>query len=466
MSTVDFVFVPDSEAGVTGVVTVPAQTKILRYRPRVRTAVVISCAALAAVFAAMFALLEVKTPHFAPVDAITAAAAASLASFVCAFLLSSRLAISRSPALAALAATFTYSGILLAANAWLGHASGGGLLAAWALGCALGICLFGAIDWNWARKQRRSAERGYYSDIRPRYKRLPPRKAIAMLVWANGIAIASATVFVWSSLRFATTVETGSIAWAVWTIGAYAAAAVTLIFAPGHRTILRDWMIAAVAAGGLSAAAILVAGTGGSETVLIAAAYALIATLIPTVVLLCDAKVDMYVVDEQAEEIHELGLVNDLTGLGTARAFAIHLERAIALADATCVGFDVAMFDVADMQAANRDAGCHIGNELLVSASRVIRSALQPAEFVARVKGDEFAALLMPGDVHSQDELRARVAHALNAPGPRLERLKLALHVGVHRYDPAAPQSAEAFMSAGWRRLRAEKTSIDTVRQS
>jgi diguanylate cyclase (GGDEF)-like protein len=136
------------------------------------------------------------------------------------------------------------------------------------------------------------------------------------------------------------------------------------------------------------------------------------------------------------------------------------------LADATRVGFDVAMFDVAGMQAANRDAGRHVGNELLVSASRVIRSALQPAEFAARFKGDEFAALLIPGDAYAHNELRARVANALNALGPRLERLKLALHVGVHRYDPIAPQSAESFMSAGWQRLRAEKTSVDTVRQS
>jgi hypothetical protein len=244
MSTADFVFVPDSEAGVTGVVTVPARTNILRYRPRVRTAVVISCAALGALFAAMLPQLEAPTLHFAPVDAITASAAASLASFVCAFLLSSRLAISRSPALAALAATFTYSGILLAVHAWPGYAGGGWLWDAGAFGSAVGIAMFAAIDWYWARTQRRSAERGYYSDTRQRYKRLPQRKALALLVWANGIAIASAAFFVWSSLRFATTVDAGSAAWATWTVGAYAAAAVALVFAPGHRTILRDWMIA------------------------------------------------------------------------------------------------------------------------------------------------------------------------------------------------------------------------------
>jgi len=464
MSTADIVFVPDSEGGVTGVVTVPARTKILRYRPRVRTAVVIFCAALGAVFAAMFPLLEATKLHFAPVDAVTASAAASLASFVCAFLLSSRLAISRSPALAALAATFTYSGMLLAAHAWPGSAGGGWLWATWAPGCAVGILVFGAIDWHWARKQRRSAERGYYSDTRQRYMRLPLRKAMAVLVWANGIAVASAAFFIWSSLRFATAVEAGSIAWAAWTIGAYAAAAVLLVFAPGHRTILRDWMIAAVAAGALSAAAIIAASTWGFEAEFVAAAFTLIATFIPATVLVCEAKIDMYVVDKQAEE--QLALVNDLTGLGTARAFGIHLERAIALADATRIGFDVAMFDVAGMRVANRDAGRHIGNELLISTSRVIRSAFQPCEFAARFKGDEFAALLMPGELHTQNELRGRVAQALNALGPRLERLKLALHVSVQRYDPLAPQSAEAFMSAGWRRLRAEKTSVDTVRQS
>ncbi|HEY5094394.1 MAG TPA: GGDEF domain-containing protein [Candidatus Eremiobacteraceae bacterium] len=466
MSTADFVFVPDSEAGVTGVVTVPARTKILRYRPRVRTAVVIFCAALGAVFAAMFSQLEAPRLHFAPIDAVTASSAASLASVVCAFLLSSRLAISRSPALAALAATFTYSGILLAAHAWAGNTRGGWLWAAWALGCAVGITMFGAIDWYWARKQRRSAERGYYSDTRQRYKRLPRPKAMAVLFWANGIAIASATVIVWSSLRFAAAGEADSSAWAAWTVGAYAAAAVTLIFAPGHRTILRDWMIAAVAAGALSAAATIAVSTGGSEAVLVSTAYALIAALIPAAVLLCDAKIDMYVVDKQAAEIHELALVNDLTGLGTARAFGIHLERAIALADATRVGFDVAMFDVAGLRAANRDAGRNVGNELLVLTSRVIGSALQPGEFAARCKGDEFAALLMPGDAHAQNDLRARVANALDALGPRLERLDLALHVGVHRYDPLAPQSAESFMRAGWQRLFAEKTSVDTVRQS
>lgn len=463
MSTADIVFVPDSDAGVAGVVTVPARTKILRYRPRVRTAVVIFCAALGAVFAAMFPLLEAPTLHFAPVDAVTASAAASLASFVCAFLLSSRLAISRSPALAALAATFTYSGILLAVHAWPGSVGDGWLWAAWASGCAVGILMFGAMDWHWARRQRRSAERGYYSDKRERHKRLPLRKAMAVLSLANSIAVASAAFIIWSPLRVANTIGTE---WAAWTVGAYAAAAVTLIFAPGHRTILRDWMIAVAAAGALSAAALIAARMWGVEAEFAAAAYALIAALIPATVLVCEAKIDMYVVDKQAEEIHELALVNDLTGLGTARAFGIHLERAIALADATRVGFDVVMFDVAGMRVANRDAGRHIGNEMLISTSRVIRSAFQPCEFAARLKGDEFATLLMPGESHTQNELRARVAQALNALGPRLERLKLELHVSVQRYDPIAPQSAEAFMSAGWRRLFAEKTSVDTVRQS
>jgi diguanylate cyclase (GGDEF)-like protein len=466
MSTADIVFVPDSDAGVAGVVTVPARTKILRYRPRVRTAVVIVCAALGAVFVALSPQLTAPTLHFAMVDAITASAAASLASFVCAFLLSSRLAVSRSPALAALAATFTFSGILLAANALPGYARGGWLWASWAPGCAAGITLFGAIDWYWAQKQRRSAELGYYSDTRQRYKRFPRRKAMVALIWANGIAIALAAFSIWIALRFATAVGADSALWATWTVGAYAAAAVTLIFAPGHRTILREWMIAAVAAGAVSAFAIFAAGTGGSEAVLVATGYALIATLIPAAVLLCDAKVDMYVVDRQAEEISELALVNDLTGLGTARAFALHLERAIALADATRVGFDVALFDVAGMRAANRDAGCHVGNELLVSTSRVIRAAFQPCEFAARFKGDEFAALLMPGDAHAQHELRARIAQALNAVGPRLERMKLALHVTVRRYDPSSRQSAESFMSEGWRCLRGEKASVESVRQS
>jgi diguanylate cyclase (GGDEF)-like protein len=466
MSTAEFVIGPDTEAGVTGVVTVPARTKILRYRPSVRTAVVIVCAALGAAFAALFPLFASPTRHFAPVDALTATAAAAVASFVCAFLLSSRLAISRSPALAALAATFTYSGMLLTAHAWPGSPGGGWLWAAWAQGCATGILIFGAIDWHWARRQRRSAERGYYSDTRERHLRLPPRKSMAVLIWANGIAVASAAFFIWSSLRFAGADEAGSIAWPAWTVSAYAAAAAMLVLAPGHRTILRDWMIAAVVAGALSAVAMLAASTGDSGAALVATAYALIATLIPAAVLLCDAKIDLYVVDKQAEEIHQMTLVNDLTGLGNARAFGIHLERAIALADATHVGFDVAMFDVAGLRAANRDAGRHVGNELLVSTSRVIRASFQPCEFAARLKGDEFAVLLMPGAAHAPDELRARLERALNVLGPKLERMKLGLHVGVQRYDPVAPQSAESFLSTGWRRLFAEKSSVDTVRQS
>ena len=462
----DFVFVPDSDAGVTGVVSVPARTNILRYRPRVRIAVVIFCVALGVVFAALFPQLAAPHVRFAPVDEFAASAAASLASFLCAFLLSSRLAISRSPALAALAATFMYSGILLGAHAWLGHAAGDWLWTTCALGGAVGIAMFGAIDWYWARKQRRSADRGYYSDTRQRFKRLKLPKAMAVLFWANGIAIALATVIVLSALRFAAMGQGESAVWAAWSVGAYGVAAALLIFTPGHRTILRDWMIAAVAAGALSAAAIDAASSGGSEATLIATAYALIAALIPAAVLLFDAKIDMYVVDSQAQEIHELALVNDLTGLGTARAFRIHLERAIALADATRVGFDVALFDVAGLRAANRNAGGNVGNGLLVLTSRVISSALQPGEFAARCKGDEFAALLIPCDADVLNLLRARVAKALDALGPRPERVDLGLHVGVHRYDPLAPQSPEAFMRAGWQRLFAEKASVDAMRQS
>jgi diguanylate cyclase (GGDEF)-like protein len=96
-------------------------------------------------------------------------------------------------------------------------------------------------------------------------------------------------------------------------------------------------------------------------------------------------------------------LPDPLTGLPTRRGFLDRLQEAL---DHTLAGpghVAVLFIDIDGFRRINRDLGHAVGDELLFSASRRIRSAARSGDILSRAGGDEFA--LMCCDLDSPDEL-------------------------------------------------------------
>src|ERR1035437_2259001 len=96
---------------------------------------------------------------------------------------------------------------------------------------------------------------------------------------------------------------------------------------------------------------------------------------------------------EHAKKVEELATHDALTGIENRRAFVAGLERALALCRrGTCSM--VLFMDVDEFKRCNDERGHAFGDEILVSVAGLLKKGAREVDLVARVGGDEFAAVL------------------------------------------------------------------------
>ena len=127
--------------------------------------------------------------------------------------------------------------------------------------------------------------------------------------------------------------------------------------------------------------------------------------------------------------LEELADTDELTGLPNRRAWNRELEVALSTADRRKTPLCVALIDVDHFKQLNDQSGHQAGDRLLKSAAAAWRSALRPADVLARPGGDEFTLVLPDCDLD-----RARVV---------VERIRAATpagrtcSIGVAQWDRA-----------------------------
>jgi diguanylate cyclase (GGDEF)-like protein len=111
---------------------------------------------------------------------------------------------------------------------------------------------------------------------------------------------------------------------------------------------------------------------------------------------------------DQADQLEDLAMADDLTGLANRR----RLEQG--LTDALAAGsMQVALLDLDDFKEVNDALGHAVGDRLLVAVAQRLRAAAGPDALVARMGGDEFAVLLSGSTAEAADAVVARLAGSL-----------------------------------------------------
>jgi diguanylate cyclase (GGDEF)-like protein len=147
----------------------------------------------------------------------------------------------------------------------------------------------------------------------------------------------------------------------------------------------------------------------------------------------------------ELEEVGRLARRDPLTGVPNRRAFEEALARAFAHARKHGLSLSVVAADVDHFKAVNDRLGHSAGDEVLAAVAGRLAAALRDGDMLARVGGEEFAALLAGAGLAESAEiagrLRARVAEAPVVAGGAAQAVTVSLgcaELGPEDEEPVA----------------------------
>jgi diguanylate cyclase (GGDEF)-like protein len=155
--------------------------------------------------------------------------------------------------------------------------------------------------------------------------------------------------------------------------------------------------------------------------------------------------------------LEKLATRDPLTGLANRRRFMAQLDKAVARRHRSSDNAAVAYFDLDDFKQINDGLGHAAGDAILVEVGRRLSAAVRDSDLVARIGGDEFAALLEPVDGIEGAGLSARrmadaVEQAFAFGGQSIP-------IGVSVGTALAGSDSEASLAEADRRLYRDKTN-------
>jgi len=146
-------------------------------------------------------------------------------------------------------------------------------------------------------------------------------------------------------------------------------------------------------------------------------------------------------------EVRSLSLVDDLTGLHNRRGLLPLAGQQLKIADRTRKPQLLFFADVDDLKSINDAFGHQEGDVALQVVADLLRATFRRADILARIGGDEFAALAIDTSEDSGGPLLTRLQETLDHRNRGNHRYPLSLSVGTALYDPDRPCSLDELLA-------------------
>ncbi len=175
--------------------------------------------------------------------------------------------------------------------------------------------------------------------------------------------------------------------------------------------------------------------------------------------LLTDKLAQALVASQEVQKLVRDARTDATTGLPNARASFRRLEQELSRAEREGAAVGVLFLDIDGLKPLNDRYGHAAGDKLLVGAARKLEKSLRSYDFVGRIGGDEFLAVLpgaAPGGLEKRIRALQREVSAVPvevAPGVNVSA---AVSVGAAFY-PRDGATAEELLDASDRRMYADK---------
>jgi diguanylate cyclase (GGDEF)-like protein len=137
-------------------------------------------------------------------------------------------------------------------------------------------------------------------------------------------------------------------------------------------------------------------------------------------------------------DLRHLAFHDELTGLANRALLHDRVEQALASAQRTGQTVALCFGDLDGFKTVNDTLGHHVGDSVLVRASRLLSSIVRPGDTVARLGGDEFAVLMVNvGRPDAAVDFAHRIVGVLrDAPDFEGTQVGLSISVGVAYGEP------------------------------
>ena len=148
------------------------------------------------------------------------------------------------------------------------------------------------------------------------------------------------------------------------------------------------------------------------------------------------------------QEIRNLSLTDELTGLYNRRGFTLLAEQEMKLARREKRNMLLFFTDVDDFKAINDTHGHAQGDLALKEVSSILKASFREADILARFGGDELVILAVDASMETAETLASRIQLGLerrnqqdNSPYP------LSLSLGISHYDPETPSTVSELIA-------------------
>ena len=163
-------------------------------------------------------------------------------------------------------------------------------------------------------------------------------------------------------------------------------------------------------------------------------------------------------------ELSNLALQDELTGLYNRRGFLALGDRQLKLARRSDHGLLLFFIDVDGLKEINDVFGHAEGDAALRWTAEALEATFRDSDVVARVGGDEFAALAIEASGQSEASIHERLTEYLNSVSRKDAPYKFSVSLGTARFDPWHPASIRELIAEADRAMYEQKRRRSSLR--
>jgi len=149
------------------------------------------------------------------------------------------------------------------------------------------------------------------------------------------------------------------------------------------------------------------------------------------------------------EEILSLSITDQLTGLHNRRGFLSLAGQQLKLAERNESGMLLFFADLDGLKWINDTLGHEEGDQALIEVATVFKETFRTSDIIARLGGDEYAALAVDITEENSEIFTARLQSLIDTRNNQENRkYRLSISVGRSCYDPENPRSIDELMAS------------------